>query len=94
MQRYFRFALCADEMIFQNAIMHGPAELRDSVVNKTFRQLTWTGGAHPKTYTTADLDELLASDAFLARKFDEAVDAKVLEALDDHLQRSATPAAV
>ena len=59
-----RFALCADEMIFQNALMHGPAALRDSVVNKTFRKLTWNGGSHPKVYTSADLDMLLASDAW------------------------------
>ena len=89
MQRVFRFTLCADELIVQNAIMHGPPSLRESVVNKTFRKLTWSGGSHPKTYTTADLDELLASDAFFARKFDEAVDANVLDALDQHLDQHA-----
>jgi hypothetical protein len=92
MQRYFRFALCADEMIFQNALMHGPATLRDSIVNKTFRKLTWNGGSHPKTYTVADLDALLASDAWFARKFDPAVDARVLDALDEHLARHARAA--
>ena len=90
MQRFFRFTLCADELIFQNAIMHGPASLRDSIVNKTFRKLTWSGGSHPKTYTSADLDELLASDAFFARKFDESVDANILDALDEHLQARAS----
>jgi hypothetical protein len=85
MQRYFRFALCADELIFQNAIMHGPAALRDSVVGKTFRKLTWAGGSHPMTYTSADFDELVASDAWFARKFDPAVDATILDRLDDLL---------
>ena len=95
MQRTFRFTRCADEMIFQNVLMHGPAELRDSIVNKTFRKLTWDGGWHPKTYTIADKDELLASGAWFARKFDEAVDAKILDALDEHLRsQSATPAAI
>jgi hypothetical protein len=95
MLRYFRFALCADEMIFQNAIMHGPQSLRDSIVSKTWRKMTWGGGSHPKTYTMADLDELLASDAWFARKFDETVDAKILDALDEHLQhRRAASAAV
>jgi hypothetical protein len=93
MQRYFRFTLCADELIFQNAIMHGPAALRDSLVNKTYRKLTWAGGPHPKTYTLADLPELLASDAWFARKFDEAVDAKVLDAIDEHLKQRHAPAA-
>jgi hypothetical protein len=85
MQRYFRFALCADELVFQNAIMHGPAALADSVAGKTYRKLTWAGGPHPKTYTMADLDDLLASDAWFARKFDESVDAKILDELDARL---------
>ena len=91
MQRAFRFTLCADELIFQNAIVHGPASLRDSVVGKTWRKLTWAGGPHPRTYTSADLDDLLASDAWFARKFDESVDANALDALDQHLDQ---PAAV
>jgi hypothetical protein len=91
MQRVFRFTLCADELISQNAIMHGPPSLRDSVVNKTFRKLTWAGGSHPKTYTSADLDELLASDAWFARKFDETIDTKVLDALDQRLDQHAAP---
>jgi hypothetical protein len=89
MQRYFRFALCADEMIFQNAMMHGPASLRESVVGKTFRKMTWNGGSHPKVYTSADLDALLSSDAWYGRKFDEAVDAKVLDVLDERLRQQA-----
>ena len=91
MQRTFRFTLCADELIFQNTLMHGPAALRDSIVNKTFRKLTWAGGSHPKTYTIADKDELLASDAWFARKFDDAVDAAILDALDQRLARSTDP---
>ena len=85
MLRYFRFALCADELIFQNTIMHGPAGLRDSIVSKTFRKLTWEGSSHPKTFTIREIDELLSSDAWFARKFDEAVDSEVLDRLDQHL---------
>jgi hypothetical protein len=83
MQRTFRFALCADELIFQNILMHGP--LRETVVNQTFRKLTWAGGSHPKTYTLADREELLRSDAFFARKFDTQVDASVMDVIDASL---------
>ena len=96
MQRYFRFALCADELIFQNALMHAPpgaAALRDSIVSKTFRKITWDGGSHPRTYTMKDLHELLASDAFFARKFDETVDPNILDAIDEHLRRQSSAAA-
>jgi len=94
MLRFFRFTLCADEMVFQNAIMHGPEPLRNSIVSKTWRKITWSGGSHPKTYTAADLDELMASDAWFARKFDESVDSKILDALDAHLKQRAPSAAV
>jgi hypothetical protein len=93
MLRYFRYTLCADEMVFQNSLMHGPAVLRDSIVSKTWRKITWSGGSHPKTYTMADLEELRASDAWFARKFDDTVDAKILDALDEHLNQGAAPAA-
>jgi hypothetical protein len=89
MQRYFRWTLCADEMVFQNSLMHGPAELRESIVSKNWRKITWSGGPNPKTYTIADLDELLASDAWFARKFDATVDEKILDALDEHLNHPA-----
>ena len=92
MQRAFRFSLCADELIFQNALMHGPPALRDSIINKTFRKLTWDGGSHPKTYTIADRQELFASNAWFARKFDESVDSRILDVLDEHLHnRTAAP---
>ena len=71
-------------------LMHGAAELRDSFVNKTFRKLTWTGGWHPKTYTIADRDELMSSDAWFARKFDASVDATILDAVDAHLREQAS----
>ena len=84
MQRAFRFTLCADELIFQNALMQAPPAIRNSLVNRTWRKLTWAGGSHPRTYTSADLGELLASDAWFARKFDDTVDASVLDAIDRH----------
>lgn len=90
MERTFRFTLCSDELIIQNALMHGAQALRDSFVNKTFRKLTWTGGWHPRTYTIADRDELLSSDAWFARKFDTSVDASILDAIDAHLREQAS----
>jgi hypothetical protein len=83
-QKTFRFSLCADELIFQNILMHSP--LKDSIISKTFRKLVWAGGSHPKTFTIADADELLASDALFARKFDDEADAAILDRLDLRLR--------
>jgi len=87
MIKIFRLALCADELIFQNILMHSP--LKDTIVSKTFRKLVWAGGSHPKTFTLADKEELLASDAFFARKFDDEVDAAILDVLDERLKSAA-----
>ena len=84
MIKTFRFSLCADELVFQNILMHSP--LKDTVVSKTFRKLVWAGESHPKTFTIIDKDELLASDAFFARKFDDEVDSAILDALDERLK--------
>jgi hypothetical protein len=86
MQRFFRFTLCADEMIFQNAIMHGPRGLRESIVNRNFRRIVWDGGISPRIFTMKDLNDLLNSNSFFARKFDTAIDSRVLDALDEHLR--------
>ncbi len=40
------------------------------------------GAAHPDTYGEADVDDLLASGGFLARKFDEQADPAALDRID------------
>ncbi len=65
MQRCFRFTLCADELIFQNILMHGP--LRDKIANKPMRKVVWEGGPHPKVFTLADKDELLSAPEWFAQ---------------------------
>jgi hypothetical protein len=81
--RHFRWALCSDELFFQTALMH--SRFRDTIVRDHKRKIVWAGGWHPKTFTIADKDELLASDAFFARKFDEQLDATIFDAIDQSL---------
>jgi len=87
MQRAFRLSLCADELIFQNIIMHSP--VRENIINNTMRKVVWNGGSHPKIFTIADRDELLNSQEWFARKFDHAVDEGIMDALDAALQQRA-----
>jgi hypothetical protein len=87
MQRCFRFTLCADELIFQNILMHSP--LREKIVPEPMRKVVWEGGSHPKIMSMADRDELLAGDAWFARKFDAEVDSAIMDALDEELQKRA-----
>jgi hypothetical protein len=46
------------------------------------------GAPHPDTLTSGDYDTLLASGADFARKFDAAVDSRVLDLLDEHRHRT------
>ncbi len=47
------------------------------------RYIRWAEGqAHPEVLTVSDLDGMVASGAHFGRKFDDAVDASVLDRLD------------
>ena len=47
------------------------------------RYIRWTEGQpHPEVLTVSDLDGMVASGAHFGRKFDDAVDASVLDRLD------------
>ena len=52
--------------------------------NNNLRLINWSEGlASPKTFTIADADELLRSDKLFARKFNQNVDSKILDLLDN-----------
>ena len=82
--RFFEHTLSPSELFFQTLILN--SSFADSVVNDHRLYLEWRGGSSPATFTMADLDTLVASDALFARKFDAAVDPHVLDALDAHIE--------
>ena len=79
---YFRFVRMPEEFFVQTVLMNSP--FRDTHVADHKRTIIWDGGPHPRTLTMADLPVLLAPDrgSFFARKFDDAVDTAVLDAID------------
>jgi len=81
-RRYFQFVRMPEEFFFQTALMNSRFE--DTLVPDNQRKIIWNGGPHPRTLTTADLPALLTSGAWFARKFDDAVDPDVLDAIDHH----------
>ncbi|MEX2108314.1 MAG: beta-1,6-N-acetylglucosaminyltransferase [Solirubrobacterales bacterium] len=88
---YFRRTSNADELLFQTVLMNSP--LRDSVVNDNLLFARWQDGAnHPDLLGLGDLDEMLASPALFARKFDSERDPGVFDAIDEQLKlNSAEP---
>jgi hypothetical protein len=83
-RRFFRSVLVPDESFFQTILPNSP--WRDRTVEDDLRYVDWTaGGHHPAVLTVSDLPKLAASDALVARKFDEEVDSQVLDRIDSEL---------
>lgn len=80
--RYFRGTLAPEEVFFQTVLL---ASGRFALSGDCKRFLDFSGGdgARPRLLGVADLPVLLDSGAHFARKFDQAYDANVLDALDD-----------
>ena len=82
---FFRRTWHPHEHWLQAMIMASP--FRDTVVADNKRHIRWIGDTgHPRVLTLADLPELEASKAFFGRKFDLAVDADVMTALERRLR--------
>lgn len=77
--RALRRTYVPDEFLMQTLAMNGPFAGTLSGDNR--REIRWDGGAHPVTLTMQHRDRLLASRAHFARKFDEGVDAEILDLL-------------
>lgn len=74
-----KMTFAPDELLMQQMIMASP--FRDTLVNDNKRFVRFGGRAHPRVLRLADLDEMDDSGALFARKFDPAVDTKVIAAL-------------
>lgn len=77
---FFRHVKIPDEIMVQTILMNSP--LRDTIVNEEIHYVDWPAGAHPATFTVADLERLLASGKLFARKFDLHVDSVILDLID------------
>jgi hypothetical protein len=79
---YFRRTFGPDEFFFQMALLNSP--LQTSLVNEDLHYLSFEGW-RPLTIRSEELPELTRSSKLFARKFDETVDATVLDRIDSTL---------
>ena len=80
LMRRYRRSFAASESFFATALANEPGL---SVGDGRHRYIDFPAGApNPRTLTSADFPALESSGAHFARKFDPAVDAEVLDALD------------
>ena len=83
---YFRFSKCGDELFFQTLLQNSPFLSNRAVQTyndnrATMRLIDWDrgNGSSPYVFRAADYDEITQSGMLFARKFDETVDAKIIE---------------
>jgi hypothetical protein len=83
--RFFRWVKLPDEMFFHTIVMNSPHAGR--VANRPLHYTSWPplGATSPYTLTRDRFDELAASDALFARKFDDEIDAGILDLIDRRL---------
>jgi hypothetical protein len=89
LMRYYRRVAIPSESFFATVLLNDPA-LRVARDDRRYIYFAEPLAPHPETLTRADLDRLVASECYLARKFDVEADAEVLDALDER-RRSRSP---
>jgi hypothetical protein len=84
---FYRNTFIADEGFFQTVMMN--TSVHGQIINDDKRMIDWVPDGdiklRPRTFTREDAAALTASDDLFARKFDQSVDAAVLDLLEAHL---------
>jgi len=82
-ERFFKMTWAVDEVFFQTILCNSP--LKGKLLNDNLRHIRLNEGYRPVTYTIDNAEELMGSGKLYARKFNEEVDAGILDYLDTHL---------
>ena len=84
---FFKHTWAPDEFIINTILMNSP--FRETIVNENYHYFSWEPGeVRPSILTLKDFRKLQQSDKFFARKFDPAIDEKILDLIDEQLLKS------
>lgn len=83
---FYKKTFIPDESFFQTFIMN--SKFKSSVVNDNKRMVSWNSDKGVKIIRESDYDTLIQSTNIFARKFDETVDSKIFDKLEQHLTMS------
>lgn len=96
LKKFLRHTYIPEEEFFQTIIMRSP--FKDTVINDNKRLLMWKGKrilglyySRLHTLTMEDIEPLIKSEAFFARKFDETVDSQIIDFVESRLTAPETP---
>lgn len=90
-QKTFRSTFCSDELFLQTVVLNSPFvhhlydDRFDRGCGAAARFIDWERGT-PYVFRMSDFDELVQSDLMFARKFDGAVDAEIIRAIEQKFQ--------
>lgn len=86
-KRFYRHSFIADEGFFQTVLMNSFPNR--TVINDDLRMIDWVPDGdiklRPRTFTTRDAMQLMASPDLFARKFDSGEDSHILDVLEQHI---------
>lgn len=84
-RKWLQHAGIGDEIVFQSILKSSP--LAATLVNKNWREIDFEPPLpHPRVFRSSDFDRLASSENLFARKFDESVDASILDLLERRIQ--------
>ena len=83
---FHKYTFAPDEVFFQTILLNSEDKaLLKSICNTSKRFFAWEDSSHPhpQTLTTSHFNNIINSDELFARKFDETVDSKILDLIDE-----------
>lgn len=81
--RYIKTTWSSDELFWNSLIMN--STFKENLAGSYLRYIDWSAGeVSPKIFRSNDLDMILKSGQFLARKFDEQIDSDILDLLEQN----------
>jgi hypothetical protein len=83
---YFKYTHIPDELFFQSLLLNAPQKsIRENIINNSLHYINWGNPRtdHPENITLKDMEAILASGKFIARKFEAEDDMKVLDQFDE-----------
>lgn len=83
--RFHKYTFAVDEVFIHSILLNSKDEkLLKSISTNNLRYIDWPGfiGPHPKTLRKDNINDVKASDALFARKFDTNKDSEILDLID------------
>ena len=83
LNKFMQYTWGSDEFLIATILLNSP--FKERIINNNLRYIDWSkGGAHPKILSKDDLQKLMNTDKFFARKFDVSMDPEILDLIDLH----------